>query len=402
MGVQDLTKEVLRRCVAAAGRGAGASLEPVITPCGPGLERWRGMRAAVEVSNLAHRFLYASDGTPEALVRRAATFRSALCHALIRPVWVFDGPPAAAKFETLRRRSAARAAAEARFALGAAARRALSTLTATAPSVGQKRPRAAAVEAEAAAAAAGAAATHTTCPDPLDAVEAADVREEGAPRPAPELDSGDALTALREAAKKGGAHPPPRPTSAHMTALREYLAGEGDAVVQAAHDAEVECCRLAITGEVHVVFSSDSDCLPLGAPLLVTDVMLPTAAEVRLDRVLAGLASHPSLAKTPGLPSPAPLELLRDLCLLCGTDFNDRIEGVGPITALRWLAQFGSLDAALAAVAAGDGRATVRNPASVEAFRAALPDARAFLRSAEVPRASDPTALSPAPDVALV
>lgn len=93
--------------------------------------------------------------------------------------------------------------------------------------------------------------------------------------------------------------------------LREF----GFPVLRAKHDGEVLCSRMCALGYVHAVLSNDSDVFFFGAPRVLFRFADDGAYLIELDRLLRAM----NLTQ----------DQFTDLCLLCGTDFNTSVRGVG-------------------------------------------------------------------------
>lgn len=113
--------------------------------------------------------------------------------------------------------------------------------------------------------------------------------------------------------------------------LQLILEAHGIRVLRAKHDAEQLASMLCQEGKVHAVFSTDTDNYAYGTPLLITRVLTDGFQSVSLDNVIAelGLESH---------------EQLKELCIMCGTDFNSNIFRVGPKNSLKLIKEFKSID----------------------------------------------------------
>ena len=115
--------------------------------------------------------------------------------------------------------------------------------------------------------------------------------------------------------------------------------------IQAPSDAEAQAALMVARGDAWAVASQDYDSLLYGAPRLVRHVtltgreFLPSKGESR--RLLPELIDLQSVLDGLNLSR----ESLVDLALLVGTDFNDGVLGVGPKTALKFMRQYGSIEA---------------------------------------------------------
>jgi len=126
---------------------------------------------------------------------------------------------------------------------------------------------------------------------------------------------------------------------------KELLDAMGIPWVDAPSEGEAQASLMAAEGTVKAVASQDHDSLVFGAPILVRNVTisgkrrLPSKGiviNVQPERItLATVLSSTGLAR----------EQLVDFAILLGTDFNpDGFEGVGPVTALKYLKKYGRLE----------------------------------------------------------
>lgn len=128
------------------------------------------------------------------------------------------------------------------------------------------------------------------------------------------------VESLRKALKQCNSLP-----YADMKFMQRVLQDLGFPVLFATTEAEKLCSMLCIEGQVGAVFSTDTDNLVYGAPLVLTGLAQSTFDEdgyrirmvegIRLDLVLEGLElSH---------------AMFVDLCIMCGCDYNENIRGYG-------------------------------------------------------------------------
>lgn len=103
-----------------------------------------------------------------------------------------------------------------------------------------------------------------------------------------------------------------------------YIKAEGEAETYASH--------LCVHGLVDAVASEDTDVLAYGTPLFVTKIN--TAEETCVE------ISYEELTETMGLTP----EMFRDVCIMCGTDYNTNIRGIGPDKALKLIVDNGSIE----------------------------------------------------------
>jgi flap endonuclease-1 len=101
-------------------------------------------------------------------------------------------------------------------------------------------------------------------------------------------------------------------------------------VVDAPAEGEAQCARMAHDGTVDYAGTEDYDALLFGAPLTLRQ--LTSKGDPELMNLDATLAAH-------GLTR----EQLVDVAILCGTDFNGGIDGVGPKTAVSLVTDHGDI-----------------------------------------------------------
>lgn len=103
--------------------------------------------------------------------------------------------------------------------------------------------------------------------------------------------------------------------------------------VTAPLEAETLCSDLCKQGLVEGVLTKDSDTFAYGCPTVLTniDVRAGLCDRVVYDEVLQEL----------GLTS----ESFLDFCCMCGTDYNKRIPGIGPVKAYNLMKKFGRIEA---------------------------------------------------------
>lgn len=112
----------------------------------------------------------------------------------------------------------------------------------------------------------------------------------------------------------------------HLDTILSFLYVCGFQLLQAGDEGERLAAKLCQEHRVDVVLTSDTDILPLGARFMLTNTMESNGNErlytlVSLEDVLEKMnTSYTGFI---------------DLCILLGTDFNERIPGVGPVKACR-------------------------------------------------------------------
>lgn len=99
-------------------------------------------------------------------------------------------------------------------------------------------------------------------------------------------------------------------------------------------DGEAECyaSQLCLNGCVDMVLSEDTDVLVYGTPTFLTKINTSTGVviEMKFEKLLECLElTHAQYV---------------DLCILCGSDYNNTIRGVGPETAYKLMKEYGSIE----------------------------------------------------------
>lgn len=95
--------------------------------------------------------------------------------------------------------------------------------------------------------------------------------------------------------------------------------------IKAPSEAEAQCSSLAKSGKVYATATEDMDCLTFGCPILLrgfTNKDEPVT-EIKLEIVLKELEMT--------------MEEFIDMCILCGCDYCDNIEGIGSTKAFKYL-----------------------------------------------------------------
>jgi len=163
-----------------------------------------------------------------------------------------------------------------------------------------------------------------------EVAERREQRERAEKRQAAAKERGDAVEAARLEARTQ------RLTDTIQKTTRELLRLLDVPVVEAPAEGEAQCAHMAATGSVDYAGSEDYDTLLFGAPYTLRQLtskgnpelmdLEATLAELELDR-----------------------QGLVDVAMLCGTDFNEGVRGIGPKTAVKAIREHGDLWAALAA-----------------------------------------------------
>jgi 5'-3' exonuclease len=113
---------------------------------------------------------------------------------------------------------------------------------------------------------------------------------------------------------------------------REICRLFGIPYIHAPGEAEAMCCYLGIKGYVHAILTDDSDVLAYGAPRFISKLngAKNTVEEILYENVLSDLELDSSS--------------FLDLCIMCGTDYNENMRGIGPSKSYSLIKQYRTID----------------------------------------------------------
>ena len=106
----------------------------------------------------------------------------------------------------------------------------------------------------------------------------------------------------------------------------------GIPVIDAPSEAEATCSILARDKKVFAAATEDMDTLCFGCPVLIRELSgkEENIVEIKLDEVLSGLGLN--------------MDEFVDLCILCGCDYCERIEGIGCIKAYQLIKEYKTIE----------------------------------------------------------
>jgi 5'-3' exonuclease len=117
--------------------------------------------------------------------------------------------------------------------------------------------------------------------------------------------------------------------STEIETLKQLLNALGVIVLTAEHDGEALCSWLSATGQADVVISNDSDVFFFGCQKVLFKFTEQGGYQILLQDILSHLEiDHQAFV---------------DVCLLCGTDFNTSVKGVGFCRALALIQRYKSI-----------------------------------------------------------
>lgn len=114
--------------------------------------------------------------------------------------------------------------------------------------------------------------------------------------------------------------------------LHELLLLFGISSITAKGEAEILCSKLVKNNYADAVLTKDTDVLACCSHTMLSDINLSdqTFTVIKLDTILNGL----KLDKNSWI----------DLCIMCGTDFNENIPKIGPVRSLCYIQKYKTLE----------------------------------------------------------
>jgi 5'-3' exonuclease len=147
--------------------------------------------------------------------------------------------------------------------------------------------------------------------------------------------------------------------------------------ITAPGEAEILCAELVKRGVADAVMTKDTDVLACCVPIMLCDVDIGTKefTQIRIETILSGL----KLDELSWL----------DLCIMCGTDFNDNIPRVGPVTSLNYIKKYKTIETIGESVTKVDKHTKQKVKIDISAL--AHEKTRELFRCDEVPEKLEPT-----------
>lgn len=146
------------------------------------------------------------------------------------------------------------------------------------------------------------------------------------------------ITALREGnIERAGrlAQRTARLTKEHVGQAKQLLDLMGVPHVQAASEGEAQCAAMAKEGLVNAAASQDYDTLLFGAPLLVRNLTIAGKRKVPRTKTFTEILPEEINLEENLKTLQITREKLIWIGMLCGTDFNEGIHGIGPKKSLK-------------------------------------------------------------------
>jgi flap endonuclease-1 len=129
---------------------------------------------------------------------------------------------------------------------------------------------------------------------------------------------------------------------------KRLITAMGLPAVQAPSEGEAQAAFMAARGDVYIVASQDYDALLFGAPRVVRNLAI--TGRRKLPRKNVYVEVEPEMIELDEELSRLGIKRkqLVEIGIMCGTDYNPGLPGVGPKTALKLIREHGDLDGALA------------------------------------------------------
>lgn len=135
-----------------------------------------------------------------------------------------------------------------------------------------------------------------------------------------------------------------RLTTPMVEGSKKLLTALGIPVIQAPSEGEALAAQMTRSNVVWASASQDNDSLLYNCPRMIRNLSLTGRRRISRSRTYKTI--HPELIdldmnlRFMGITR----EQLIDVAILIGTDYNDKLEGVGAKTALKWIKKHGSLE----------------------------------------------------------
>lgn len=121
-------------------------------------------------------------------------------------------------------------------------------------------------------------------------------------------------------------------TSEDFKIVEELFSILGIPYFKSPSEAETFCCYLAKHKIVDAVLSEDTDVLAYGTPLFLTKIN--TSDETVVEITFGEICEELEISK----------DSFRDLCIMCGNDYNDNIPKIGPDRSFKLIKQYNSIE----------------------------------------------------------
>ena len=128
--------------------------------------------------------------------------------------------------------------------------------------------------------------------------------------------------------------------SQHISLLEDCLRLADVIVLTATGEGEALCAELVESGACYAGYTEDSDMAAYHCRRVILGIDKPTYTADGTRVQLCDVIYYPQVERVLKLTSAQML----DLCVMCGTDYNHNVKGIGPAKAYALLLKYGSLD----------------------------------------------------------
>lgn len=127
-------------------------------------------------------------------------------------------------------------------------------------------------------------------------------------------------------------------SAADYLALSSIFTALGIPWLQAESEAEQTCAQMCRHRDVAAIFTTDSDCLVYGCPIMINQINYSPGARVKVSPMVQGYVFS-NVLQVMELTN----QQFMDFCIMMGTDFNKNVPDYGPAKNYDLLKHYGSI-----------------------------------------------------------
>ncbi len=127
-------------------------------------------------------------------------------------------------------------------------------------------------------------------------------------------------------------------TTADYLSLSSIFTALGIPWLQAESEAEQTCAQMCRHRDVAAIFTTDSDCLVYGCPIMINQITYSPGARVKVPPIVHGYVFS-NVLQVMELTN----QQFMDFCIMMGTDFNKNVPDYGPAKNYDLLKYYGSI-----------------------------------------------------------
>jgi len=120
--------------------------------------------------------------------------------------------------------------------------------------------------------------------------------------------------------------------------LGQVFSALGIPHIYAESEAEQTCALMCLRKDVMAIYTTDSDCLVYGCPIMINNIKHIPGARIKIPAIFTCYTFQNALEAT-GLTH----QQFIDFCILCGTDFNNNVPGYGAVKHHDFVRTYGSV-----------------------------------------------------------